>query len=333
MLALHGEGDPTGVGEGFSFVKTSMKGGFQALGQSADDKVEAKRRQQAGGHMYNVAKQQKLYDDDIRWIWEKQKQRLGADVEVSDTEMEDVDEPQAVYPHGRAATPRSSMGTPAAYARHDDDSASQFSKGSVERGEKVLVISRKTPDKWGKWVTNYEKITDRRVIKQYTRMKNERKLTSIRFAIFLVYKAQMNERLTASCSLFDMQPTGDEAMDALQRQKLQQELARVERNLDRREAREKTKVRAPGSPATGVGSPGPSETAENGTPQKGRGKNKDGTARKCANCGQVGHIKTNRKSVSFRCVFCEYSSLEPKGRGCAIGAGSALADSYSEFVL
>lgn len=104
------------------------------------------------------------------------------------------------------------------------------------------------------------------------------------------------------------------------------------------------------------------------TPQKttstGRGRNKDGTARKCANCGQVGHIKTNRKSVYlFICSACGTQvSVQPggvvnpdDGSTHADASGSLaekkkgkngrakkkakeeltgfLADSYSKFVL
>lgn len=36
----------------------------------------------------------------------------------------------------------------------------------------------------------------------------------------------------------------------------------------------------------------------------GGGKNAQPTARKCANCGQVGHIKTNKKSV--KCRNCNF---------------------------
>lgn len=115
-----------------------------------------------------------------------------------------------------------------------------------------------------------------------------------------------------------MKPTGDAEMDALMQKKMEQELLRVERNAERREAREKLKGRVanPNSPG-GAGSPSGQQSDANnsadGTPQKGggaggagggRGRNKDGTARKCANCGQVGHIKTNRKSVTFLCIFC-----------------------------
>ena len=66
------------------------------------------------------------------------------------------------------------------------------------------------------------------------------------------------------------------------------ELARLERNKDRRIARDKQKgthvegpdAEAEGSPKSPGATPAPKGT---------------GTQRKCANCGQVGHIKTNKK--------------------------------------
>ena len=155
--------------------------------------------------------------------------------------------------------------------------------------------------------------------------------------------------------MHELKPTGDPEADRIRRMKLERELARVSRNVERREAREKAKGKVANSPAGAAGSPGASEgnSATDGTPQKGgRGRNKDGTARKCANCGQVGHIKTNRKSVNFRCLFCEHDEFEPKagdkrggtsnGRNGA-GVASSAADgarkdsfakeSYSRFTL
>ena len=118
----------------------------------------------------------------------------------------------------------------------------------------------------------------------------------------------------------DYIPDGkDKELDELVQQKVTAELQRIQRNADRRELRENQKHKRAGGgagspPASTAGSPGPSDvdTAANTgsadpTPQKGRGRNKDGTARKCANCGQVGHIKTNRKSV--------YTSICP---GCGV---------------
>jgi len=68
---------------------------------------------------------------------------------------------------------------------------------------------------------------------------------------------------------------------------MQKELERLQRNKERRIARDKAKgvhfdpdadgaAGQPSSPAAGV-------------------VKSTGTQRKCANCGQVGHIKTNKK--------------------------------------
>ena len=68
---------------------------------------------------------------------------------------------------------------------------------------------------------------------------------------------------------------------------VRKELARLERNKERRHVREKQKgiYKAPeGSAADGTPAPG---TPAESTPK--------GTTRKCANCGQMGHIKTNKK--------------------------------------
>ncbi len=110
-------------------------------------------------------------------------------------------------------------------------------------------------------------------------------------------------------SIQEIEWTDDAEMNELRRRKIEQELARIERNAERRQVREKAKGR-PGGGSPSAASPGGQSDAAGsaeGTPQKGaRGRNKGETARKCANCGQVGHIKTNRKSVQplFDCLIC-----------------------------
>ena len=129
------------------------------------------------------------------------------------------------------------------------------------------------------------------------------------------------QTLTFVISIYAYLPTGaDPDLDALVSKKLEDERTRIIKNSERREARERAKYRhsnvgAAGSPPASVaGSPGPSDAdTTTVTPQKaGRGgRNKDGTARKCANCGQVGHIKTNRKSVQlpFTCSLCHGNEI------------------------
>ncbi|EMC93438.1 hypothetical protein BAUCODRAFT_37114 [Baudoinia panamericana UAMH 10762] len=296
MLKLHGDGDPTGRGEAFSFVKINMKGGFQPLGESVEDKLDAKRRRENGGHTYNVAKQQKAYDGYIRMIWEKQKNSLSSNIEISDVDMDDDPEAEAesAQAYGRSGTPRSSFpGTPAYGRRGDDETGTQFSRQSAGRdGKSVLVINRVgARDAYGQEMSEPVEIRNSRVIKEYLKRKAEKRLAAI------------------DVSKYEF--TGeDRELDNLVAKHIEQERDRVQRNIDRREARENLKKRvtggAAGSPSeSAAGSPGPSEnestitgavgTSANGTPQKGRRGQKDGTARKCANCGQVGHIKTNRK--------------------------------------
>lgn len=71
--------------------------------------------------------------------------------------------------------------------------------------------------------------------------------------------------------------------------RIRKEEERLKKNRDRREQREKQKAGGRASIAKsqpdGAMSPSVEPSIEKG----------GGTTRKCANCGQVGHIKTNKK--------------------------------------
>ncbi|KAK9390813.1 hypothetical protein V1515DRAFT_529006 [Lipomyces mesembrius] len=82
MLELHGEGDPSGCSLAFSFIRTSMKGGFKAMGEPTDEKVD---KSKYGGHSYNVALQQKAYEEEIARIWNAQKKDLTVPVASADS--------------------------------------------------------------------------------------------------------------------------------------------------------------------------------------------------------------------------------------------------------
>ncbi|KAL2814496.1 putative transcription factor TFIID complex 145 kDa subunit [Aspergillus granulosus] len=259
MLKLHGEGDPTGRGEGFSFIKTSMKGGFKAIGESVEDKLDAQRLKELGGHSYNVARQQKSYETSIRRIWDAQHASLSSTIEHSDDD-DDMSADEEEERFGKP-TPRSEAPTPAP-GRRDDETTSQFSRMSMsdQRG-KVLRIIRQVKDKDG--IHQKETLVwDPKVIRHYIQHRHR------------------VESLTTK--LDSLKPTGDPEVDARNKKLIEQELSRLNRNKERRFAREKQKgvFRTSGdSPADG--GPGSSKSA--------------GTQRKCANCGQVGHIKTNKK--------------------------------------
>jgi hypothetical protein len=173
MLKVHGEGDPTGRGEAFSMLKTNMKGGYTPRGESVAEKMQTKEKQQQSGHKYNVATQQLKYDRDITETWNRQKESLSNDIEGSDIEMED-EEPESAI--ARSGTPRTSFGTPAAF----DDSASQFSKHSVDRSEEIMIIKRKHRDSYGNWVETPVRIDNPKVIKLYRKKAKERTLARMK---------------------------------------------------------------------------------------------------------------------------------------------------------
>ncbi|KAF7511260.1 hypothetical protein GJ744_005157 [Endocarpon pusillum] len=275
MLTLHGDGDPSGRGEAFSFLKTSMKGGFKAIGESAMSKMEEKK--ELGGHSYNVARQQRSYEESIRRIWAAQKEALSSHVEPSAEEMDDnVDGPEGGGSSNvfRRASARSEATTPAPFGRRDDDSITSFSKRSTasQTRNRTLKITRKTRNSDGELVDTVHIERDAAVIKQYLKKRSARN--------------------AATRALEDVVPTGDAEQDALDKKRLALELARLERNRERRFAREKAKGITAASPseAGGAGSPGSPSGSTIVT-----GKQHQGTQRKCANCGQVGHIKTNKK--------------------------------------
>lgn len=175
MLQLHGEGDPSGRGEAFSFIKTSMKGGFKAMGESVEDKLDAKKLKELGGHSYNVARQQKSYEESIRRIWDAQKRSLSSTLQQSDVDLdeENVEEPD--HHHGHAGTPRSELHNPASFRRFDDETTSQYSRLSIDsQAGKVLRISRYVRDEDGQLVKGEDVIQDPRVIRQYLKRRHAR---------------------------------------------------------------------------------------------------------------------------------------------------------------
>ncbi|RDW82633.1 hypothetical protein BP6252_03745 [Coleophoma cylindrospora] len=266
MLQLHGNGDPSGCGLAFSFIKTSMKGGYigaiQGPSATSADAI-ARERKANGGHTYNVRKQQAAYNDAIREIWEKQKSNLSDPTEHVENELEQADEDDrfAVNP-----TPHS-MATPAVF----DDSASQisrFSNGSRSQG-RVMRITRKIKNKFGQVEDVVEIVKDVRVWKEYQKRRN----------------ALAAEKL----NVYDAKPTGDADLDRHIAVQAKKELARLERNKERRHAREKQRGLNPDSSERDMTAASPSATPAPSIEKP------TGTTRKCANCGQMGHIKTNKK--------------------------------------
>ncbi|KAH7027423.1 uncharacterized protein B0I36DRAFT_247159 [Microdochium trichocladiopsis] len=266
MVALHGEGDPTGHGLGFSFIKTSMKGGYinavQGPLATSADAIERERKAN-GGHSYNVKKQQDMYNAAIRQIWERQSATLSdttthADTDVLDTANED----DRLF--GQQKQPSA---TPAAVL---DDGRSQLSRlsGASRLSKRKLRIVRKKRNDAGELETESIIIEDAVVIRNYMK--------------------QRREKEEADRDVYSLLPTGDADENREKQRLVEKELSRLLKNQDRRQMRElqgKGKGKKKKADANGDASADPASIE----------KAAAGTTRKCANCGQVGHIKTNKR--------------------------------------
>lgn len=91
--------------------------------------------------------------------------------------------------------------------------------------------------------------------------------------------------------------------------RLEQERDRLARNAERHAARARAKGLPTAAASPEAASPADPGSTPDGAAVKGKGKKKQTgqTQRRCANCGQVGHIKTNKRLVDdFICSTCEY---------------------------
>ncbi|KAK5960135.1 histone acetyltransferase PWA37_002628 [Arxiozyma heterogenica] len=260
MVQIHGVGDPTGCGEGFSFLKTSMKGGFIKSNNesSNNDLIKGKN----GAHTYNIVQQQKAYDDEIIRTWYTHAKSLSIV-----NPFEELDDPDSVNPTNRHVL------------THRDDN-------------KILRIVRKRRDENGIIQRDTIIIRDPRVIKGYLKGKELRK------------------KSVDVATLLNMDESKIDNLDEIEFQKkvLQNELASLEKSQQRRAARGNKKrfnvtaVNNATSNTTNTNSTGSNNTTNNvnslagSSEGKGHGKN---TTRRCATCGQIGHIRTNKSCPMY----------------------------------
>ncbi|QUC16885.1 uncharacterized protein UV8b_01126 [Ustilaginoidea virens] len=257
MLQLHGEGDPTGHGLGFSFIRTSMKGGYieavqGPLATSADAMEREKRAN--GGHAYNVKRQQAMYEEGIKEIWDKQKATLSDAQEHDDRDVVATEDEDDRFNVHAAATPA-----------QFEEGASQISgfTSSSRHPKKAIRITREVRLPDGTTQSRVEVVHDPVVISQYMKRRTEADL-------------EIKD-------IYSSRPTGNADHDRLAGIRIKKELERLEKNKARRQAREQQKELHQKASSGDAGSPGAMD------------KIPTGTTRKCANCGQVGHIKTNKK--------------------------------------
>ncbi|KAI9018032.1 hypothetical protein CLU79DRAFT_866433 [Phycomyces nitens] len=295
MLKLYGAGDPTGRGEGFSFIRVSMKDIFLRQGESAEEKLAQIEARPKSAHRYNVAEQQQIYREEIARIWKAQLDSLGNKTEpnLSDHEGDEdseLDEREPASPsmmeldwnsHHRPSYSASPSPMTPSYGRRfdraqsetvDDDeisvagSLSSRTSYHVNNPNKYLVIKRLIRQKNGEKTWQQEVVRDPVVIKSYLRQR------------------QMIEEEATSAEA--LEPTDDVEKNARMKKRIQDQLAKLKRNAERRRQRQLAKQAG---------------LAENPVLGLIRGK-REGAMRKCGNCGQLGHMKTNKSCPMYYIV-------------------------------
>ncbi|KAI8348006.1 hypothetical protein B0O80DRAFT_429974 [Mortierella sp. GBAus27b] len=292
MLKLWGAGDPTGRGEGFSFVRISMKDIFLRQGESLEERLAQIELLPKSTHRYNVAEQQQVYREEITRIWNAQHKALSNAEEIDGHNDEiagsDEDEEESYNRQRRelSAIDRSRASpSPSLFGRYrdrdrdrdrdndmDDDNvsvagsvSSRTSAGNFAGSRnKYLVIKRLVRQPNGEAVWKTETIRDPAVMNNYIRHR------------------QLIEESAISTEA--LEPTDDEAKNERRKKRILEEIARLNRNQERRMARAAAKAGT-----------APPEMPIN--PITASLKKK--VVRQCSNCGALGHMKTNKKCPKY----------------------------------
>ncbi|KAG6879873.1 hypothetical protein C0992_010542, partial [Termitomyces sp. T32_za158] len=272
MLRLHGEGDPTGRGEAFSFIRISMKDIFVKAGEDYDQKMAEAENRPKSQHRYNVAEQQSIYKSEIERIWKAQYVSLSRKDEPQLTAEDEAryNSNQVSQGNHRDSRPPS----PSFSRASSIDRDREMSLGP-EGTKKVLRIRRLVDG-----VCKYEIVRDPAVIRAYVRSRQA-----------------IEEETTLADSLA---PTGDADKDKRAKKRLEEEIARMKKNQERRLHRKNAKI-----------------VKEGGTPMQLNRPIKPDTTRRCGHCGQMGHMKTNRKCPRWAEFNSGTAPTTPQASGSA----------------
>ncbi|KAJ3189184.1 hypothetical protein HDU85_002809 [Gaertneriomyces sp. JEL0708] len=186
MIKLYGPGDPTGRGEGFSFIRQSMKEPFLRYGESYEERMERDKQKPKSAHRFSFAEQQTIYREEIERIWKAQAESLSSsDVPVDDDDLAEWSTRQEEMERDEEARRRSEYGfvsqreasmeqLPQVYRSSstfaDDETNSVAESRTTARPEKRLItIRRKFKNRNGTFEWRHEVITDVRVVNAYLR--------------------------------------------------------------------------------------------------------------------------------------------------------------------
>lgn len=260
MLQLNGEGDPSGIGLGFSLLRATQKHGFRPLFPPPKESVPKNT---------TASYQQRLYEAEVSRIWYAQRSSLTVDNREGHT-LEDI------YKEYKPAN-------------HDEYFKSKFEKEKEDRVKNegpqsakrnVLKITRLVRDENDVVQRKVEYVHDPRLIKAY--IKRKKRIEGDKMSM-----VDVNEIL----------PTNDAEMNKIRRRALEEKIANLQKRAKLSKGRKPHKDPLHLAAAAGgtiidantVLLPDGS-IAFGG---KGIGKGKS-TTRRCASCGAFGHIRTNK---------------------------------------
>ena len=144
MLQLYGQGDPTGCGLGFSFIKTTAKDVFLRENETMEDRMKELSNRPKNSQKFTIAEQQNIYHLEINKIFQKQMQDL------KNTAIDDVS---------------SQIMDTMPLMELDDHTSLQ----NEARSTRSLVITRKYPND----EERQEIVRDPQVINQYLQIRNQ----------------------------------------------------------------------------------------------------------------------------------------------------------------
>ncbi|TRM65919.1 hypothetical protein BD626DRAFT_486234 [Schizophyllum amplum] len=228
----------------------SGRGRLQLPGENYEEKLAEAESRPKSAHRYNVAEQQQIYKSEVERIWKAQFDSLSRKDAPPLTEEDERE-------YARKARD--------AAAQHRPDGSIRESPMPMEDREASMARTQLVD---GVWKT--EIVRDPAVIRAYIRSRQV-----------------LEEESTLADSLA---PTGDAEKDKRAMKRLEEEIARMKKNQERRLHRKNAKI-----------------VKEGGTPMQLNRPIKPDTTRRCGHCGQIGHMKTNRKCPRW----AEFNSATP----------------------
>lgn len=258
MLQLNGEGDPTGIGLGFSLLRATQKHGFRPFVSPPKSAIPKNT---------NASWQQKLYEQEVSRIWYSQRNSLT----VGDGHLlEDIYREYKPVDHKQVFKSK--------FEKEREEKARENPTGAQNT---ALKITRMVKDENGIVQRKVEFVTDPRLIKAYIKRKKQ-------------IEGDKMSMVDASTIL----PTNDAEMNKIRRKALEEKIANLQKRAKLSKGRKPNSKSALHLAAAAGGTIIDANTVllPDGSYAfggKGIGKGKS-TTRRCANCGAFGHIRTKK---------------------------------------